>query len=183
MRRVAARSEVIGAAVIYIMSVLLHYVYDLSGGSALGMVFGAVNESVWEHVKIFSISYMGWAMLQLLYLRLPFKKYAVSKCIGLYALMGSMIGFYYIYTAIVETNIPLVDIISSLVFVIASQALSFVLETGENSLGELFVPAVLMVFVYYLMFLSFTAFPPRLELFRDPTDGSYGINSGLAGQR
>ena len=179
MKHKAAWSEAAGAVFIYSLAVFLHFVYELSGGSALGMVFGAVNESVWEHVKIFSIAYMAWAMIQLLYLRLPFKQYAVSKCIGLYALLGAMIGFYYAYTAVVGTNIPLVDILSSLVFVIAAQWLSFVLETGDNRLRDFFVPAMLTLFLYYLMFFSFTAFPPRTGLFRDPVNGGYGIESKI----
>ena len=31
---------------------LLHFVYDWSGGSALAAAFSAVNESVWEHMKL-----------------------------------------------------------------------------------------------------------------------------------
>ena len=177
MKRKAAWSEAAGTVAIYSAAVFLHFVYDLSGRSALGMVFGAVNESVWEHTKIFSIAYIGWALIQLLYLRLPFRQYAVSKCIGLYALIGVMIGFYYAYTAVFGDNIPIVDILSSLIFTAGAQWLSFVLETGENRLRDFFVPAMLTLVLYYLMFFSFTAFPPRTGLFRDPVSGGYGIES------
>ena len=31
---------------------LLHFAYEWSGGSAAAAVFAAVNESVWEHMKL-----------------------------------------------------------------------------------------------------------------------------------
>lgn len=181
MKRRAAISEAAGAVVIYAAAVYLHFAFTLSGGGALALIFGAVNESVWEHVKIFSIAYVGYAILQLCWLRLPFKRYLVAKVIGLYVLMGTMIGFFYAYTAVIGRNIPRVDVISSLVLVILVQALSFFLETGENRLGEYFAPAVMLLMLYYLMFFSFTIFPPRLPLFRDPS-GGYGLIGNLTGK-
>ena len=175
-KRAFAISEAVGCFVIYAAAVYLHFAYTLSGGSALGLLFGAVNESVWEHVKIFSAAYAGWAILQLCWIRVPFRKYAVAKCIGLYSLMIGITAFYYAYTAITGTNIPAVDIISSAVAVIAAQLISYLGTTGDNRLEELFHPALMMIMLYYLMFFSFTVFPPRAELFRDPVTGGYGIN-------
>ena len=174
MKRRAATSEAVGAVAIYSAAVFLHFV-NAFGGGALGLVFGAVNESVWEHVKIFSFAYVGWAILQLCWLRVPFRQYAVAKCIGLYLLMGGMIGFYYAYTAFTGGNILAVDILSSLVLLLLVQGLSYALEVRDGHLRELFVPAMLLLLLYYLMFFSFTVFAPRLPLFRDPVTGGYGI--------
>ncbi len=174
MKQRAAWSEAVGAVVIYAAAVFLHFIYPLSGYSALGLIFGAVNESVWEHMKIFSAAYIGWSMLQLSWLRLPFRRYAVAKCIGLYLLMGLMAGFFYAYTAVAGRNIPLIDILSSLLFVIIVQLVTYLLETRENRLQDFFAPAVMLLLLYYLMFFSFSIFPPKLELFRDPVSGGYG---------
>lgn len=173
-----ARSEAIGAVTIYTAAVFLHFVYALSGNSALGMVFGAVNESVWEHVKIFSEAYAGWALLQLCWLKVPFRRYVVAKCAGLYLLMGLMIGFFYAYTAFTGTAVPRVDIISSAVTVTAVQLLTYRMITRSTRLGQYYYPALMLLLLYYLMLFSFTVFPPKLGLFRDPVGGGYGI-SGL----
>lgn len=172
-------SEAAGAAVIYAAAVYLHFAYRLSGGSALGILFGAVNESIWEHVKIFSGAYVGYSILQLCWLRLPFRQYLTAKCIGLYFLMGSMIGFC-IYTRFTGAPVYQADIISSLVIVILTQTLTFFLETGDNRLAEYFQPAVMLILLYYLMFFSFTIFPPKTDLFRDPVSGSCGIPADTA---
>lgn len=176
-KKAFAISEAVGCAVIFAAAVYLHFAYLLSGGSALGMVFGAVNESVWEHVKIFSAAYTGWAMIQLCWIRVPFRRYVAAKCAGLYFLMGFMILFFYTYTYFAGTNILWLDILSSFVTVAAAQFISFMGTTGDNRLGEYFAPALMLLMLYYLMFFSFTVFPPKLGLFRDPVFGGYGIEA------
>lgn len=174
-KRRVAFSEAVGCAVIYCAAVLLHFVYPLSGGAALSILFGAVNESIWEHLKIFTAPYIGWALLQLCWLKLPFRRYVAAKCIGLYVMMGAIIGFYYGYTALIGTSIPWVDIFSSLLTVIGVQTLTYALETADNRLGDYFAPALMLIMLYYLMFFSFTIFPPKAGLFRDPVSGGFGI--------
>lgn len=174
-KRTAAVSEAVGCVAIYAAAAYLHFAYELSGGSALGILFGAVNESVWEHVKIFSAAYVGYALLQLAWLRAPFRQYVVAKCIGLYLLMGGMIVVYYAYTYFAGGSILWVDLLYSFLLVIAVQLLTYLLETGDNHLAEYFSPALMLIMLYYLMFFSFTIFPPKTELFRDPVSGGFGL--------
>ena len=107
-KRTLAVSEAVGCVVIYAAAVFLHFFYRLSGGSPLSILYGAVNESVWEHTKIFSAGYVGYALLQLCWIKVPFKRYVVAKCAGLYFLMLAMIGFFYLYTAVTGRNITIV---------------------------------------------------------------------------
>ncbi len=179
-QRSVAVSEAVGCAVIYCTAVFLHFVYPLSGGAALSIVFGAVNESIWEHSKIFAAAYIGWSLLQICWLKVHFKRYAVSKCVGLYALSGMIIGVPYLYTAFTGGHIAWVDILSSLLAVILTQALTYRLETGENRLADFFAPALMLLMLYYLMFFSFTIFPPKVSLFRDPVSGGYGLIERIA---
>ena len=169
-RGAVAVSEAAGCAAICAAAVYLHTAYPLYGG-ALGILFGAVNDSVWEHAKIFSAAYVGWSLLQLSWLRLPFRRYAVAKCLGLYLLMGLVIGISCIFP---ETHMRL-----SVTAVIAVQGLTTFLETADNRLGDCFAPAVMLLLLYYLMFFSFTIFPPKTALFRDPREGGYGVLEAL----
>ena len=91
-KRAVALSEAAGCVLIYSAAVLLHFVYPLSKGAALSIVFGSVNESVWEHTKIFAAPYIGWALLQLCWLKVHFRQYVVAKVIGLYVMAGMIIG-------------------------------------------------------------------------------------------
>ena len=176
-----AVSEAVGVPVIYGAAVLLHFIYPLTNGSTLAVIFGAVNESVWEHVKIFSAAYCGYALLQLLWIRVPFRRYLVGKCCGLYVLSAGIIGFYYLYTSFTGEPILWVDVTSAAVMVVLAQLCSWALTVSSRRTEDLFVPALLMLLLYYLMFFSFTVFPPRTGLFRDPVTGGYGLEP-TAGQ-
>ena len=167
-------SELIGAAVIYGIATLLHFVYPLSGG-ALSILFGSVNESVWEHVKIFAAGYTAWAVLELLWIKAPFKKYFVAKVFSLYLMSLMMIVFYYVYPQIFGESIVWVDILSSLVFVCLAQVFSYRLTLTEKDTKGYFHEAAMLLMLYFLMFVSFTIFPPKMPLFRDPVSGGYGI--------
>jgi hypothetical protein len=169
-----AISEAAGCVVVYLIAAGLHSVYELSGGT-LAIIFGAVNESVWEHVKIFSAGYAGYAILQLMWIRVPFRRYLVAKCAGLYLLMGGIIGFFYLYTSLAGEAVLWVDLISSAALVCVAQGVSYLLTTRVAMRDEWFYPALLLLMLYYLMFFSFTIFPPRAELFRDPQTGLFGI--------
>ena len=46
----------------------LHFVYDFSGGRALAAAFSAVNESTWEHMKIFFFPFFLFSVAQLWFL-------------------------------------------------------------------------------------------------------------------
>ncbi|MBQ3418419.1 MAG: hypothetical protein IJH32_11400 [Ruminococcus sp.] len=167
-------SELIGAAVIYGIATLLHFVYPLSGG-ALSILFGSVNESVWEHVKIFAAGYTAWAILELLWNKAPFKKFLVAKVFALYLLSLMMIVFYYLYTLILGKNAVWIDILSSLLFVCLAQVFSYRLTVTEKDTKRYFHEAAMLLMLYFLMFFSFTIFPPKMPLFRDPVSGGYGI--------
>lgn len=172
-------SETCGWAVICLGAVYLRFAYELSGGSALGILFGAVNESVWEHVKIYSIAYMGWGVLQLLWLRTPFRPYVAAKCVGLYLLMGGTAAFSYINTALIGSQSLWTESLTAFAVVAAAQAVSLKLSTAWNKASEYFAPALMLLMLYYVMFFSFTVFPPRLGPFRDPYTGGFGVHGAL----
>lgn len=167
--------EIVGAPVIYLIATVLHFTYDLSGGSALSILFGAVNESVWEHVKIFAVGFTAWSLIELLWLKPPFKKFVTAKVVSLYFLCLSIIVFFYTYNLFTDEAVLWLDIGSSIVFVILSQYISYRLITNDNSISDYFPVALMLLMLFYLMFFSFTLFPPKVDLFRDPVTGMYGI--------
>lgn len=167
-------SEAAGCAVIFPAAVFLHFIIQWFGPGALTILFGAVNESVWEHVKIFSASYIAYALLELLWIRVGFRRYVVAKCVGLYALMGGLIAFHYGYRTFTGRAYVWADIAGSAVIVILAQVISCGLTLSRLDLREYFAPAVCLLMLYYLMFFSFTIYPPKAELFRDPLSGGFG---------
>lgn len=169
--------SLLGSVFIYALASLLHFIYDLSGGSALSVLFGAVNESVWEHVKIFSFAFITWSFIELLVIKPPFKKYVTAKVLSLYFLTLAIIVFFYTYTTIFKKPILLVDLISSAVFVVLSQYISYLLTVRDNDIQRYFCVALFLLSLALIMLFSFTIFPPKIELFKDPVTNRYGLDS------
>lgn len=167
--------EIVGVLVVFLAGTLLHFVYEWSGGSAAAVLFGAVNESVWEHVKIFTMPYVVWGIIELAAAMPYFKQFIVAKVAGLYALGILTIVFFYVYTGIVGHSILWLDILSIFVWIAVSFFISYKITYYSKDLRFLFPLAVVMLLLFGAMYFSFTAAPPRLELFRDPVTGMYGV--------
>ena len=168
--------ETVGVFVIYLIAAGLHFVYDFSGQSALSILFGAVNESVWEHIKIFCAGYVIYAFLELLCIKnLPFKKFVVAKTAGLYFMSIFIIAYYYTYTFFTKKPILAVDLILSFAAVVLAQYISYNLTVKDINTENLFDISVMLIMLFFIMFFSFTVFPPKLGLFRDPNTNSYGV--------
>ncbi len=167
--------EIIGIPVIYLIATLLHFTYNLTGGSALSILFSAVNESVWEHVKIFAVGFTLWSLIEILWLKPPFKKFVTTKTLSLYFLTLSIIVFFYSYNLFTDSPILLLDLASSFILVILTQYISYRITLSDNKISDYFPVAIMLLMLFYLMFFSFTLFPPKIDIFRDPVTGMYGI--------
>lgn len=169
-------SEAAGVQVVFLTAMLLRSVYALSGRSTLAILFGAVNGSAWEQTKAVSAGYVGYAVLEILWLHVPFRRYVIAKVGGLYLLSGCVIGGCYLLRAVGGTAL-----LPAVLLAAAAGGfwLSYRLTMTERETGELFPIALLLLMLYFLMFFSFTIFPPRIGLFRDPAVGTYGIEEYL----
>lgn len=171
------RLEIFAGAVVFAIASLLHFLYDLTGRSILGALFGAVNESVWEHLKIFALAYIAWAIIELLWARPPLGAFVWAKALGLYALCLGIAGFFYLYTPLVGKPILAVDLISALFFSFASNYISYKVTLMKENKGQNFFVGLMMIFLALVMIICFTYYPPKTPLFKDPVTGLYGIPS------
>ena len=55
--------HIIGAAFTAFIGTLLHFAYEWSGFNPVFAVFGAVNESVWEHLKLLFFPMSVWILI------------------------------------------------------------------------------------------------------------------------
>ena len=169
------RLETAGGAVVYAIAAFLHFFYDFTGGSIVGALFGAVNESVWEHLKIFAIAYIIWAVTELLWAKPNLKKFVSAKAVGLYSLCTTITLFFYLYTAVAGRAILAVDLISSLVFSFGAHYVSYKLTLSDRNRGQFFYTSVMLIFLALIMILCFSYYPPACPLFKDYTTGLYGV--------
>lgn len=167
--------EIAGVFAVIAATAALHFSYELTGGAMWSIIFGSVNESVWEHIKIFTMPYFVWGIIEFCICRPHFRRFFVCKIAGLYFLGLAIPVFYYIYTFFTGRPIIVVDILSSAVWVVIAFVIPYKLYFCPKTLEIWFSSALFMLILFMAMYFSFTACPPRADLFRDPVTGLYGI--------
>lgn len=159
-----------------ILGSLLHFVYDWSGHRKLAAIFGAVNESYWEHIKIavWPVALLQVVLFALGGYRQP--SFVPAATVALYSIPVSMIGLVFLYKSFTRKNILWIDISVFALIIIVAQVL-FVQTLRELTPSALTV-GLSVVFLVGLLasFLLFTIRPPaEPDVFIDPLTSKHGL--------
>ncbi len=174
MKRQIGLWQLAGYAATTLLGTLLHFLYDVTGGSALAAPFSGVNESTWEHMKL-----LFWPMLIFAFVEsFFFRDREEFWCVKL---KGTLLGIslipiiFYLYNGVIGRS-P--DWINIAIFFISAAA-AFIYETRQLSSGKARCRsprlAIILLCVLATMFIAFTFATPTLAIFRDPLTGTFGI--------
>ena len=167
--------ELIGMVFIIVLGSVLHFTFEWFGNQPIVGVFSAVNESVWEHLKLAFWPALLFMLVEYVLLKKTANNFAFAKTIGVYLMVIIIPVAFYSYTAITGKSIFVIDISTFVVAVIIGQLSSYKLliykKLSEN-LNRVFLIALVLL---GLAFVLFTFYPPQLPIFRDPNTGKYGI--------
>ena len=148
-----------------IAGVLLHFLYDWSGQSLLVALFSAVNESIWEHMKLLFFPMFLFALIQNEYSN---EKYDNFWCVKLAGILTGVIlipVLYYTYTGVFGRSVHWVNIF---IFFI-SAAISYLIEIKvlRHDGGFCILPKIAESVLYLVafLFMLFTFMPPQIPLF------------------
>lgn len=166
-----------GVPLMFTFTFLLHFSWEWMGKSYLAALFSSVNESVWEHVKILLIPYLVWGVAEYYILRPNSKRMLAARVLGALVLMTLTICFYFIYSGIIGSSVPVIDIISAFLWIAAAELVCQRALAGKPRLEELFPIALAAGCIIIVMLLCFTASPPHIGLFRDPKTLLYGLET------
>lgn len=166
--------EVIGTLFIIFLGTALHFTFAASGDNPVAGGFSAVNESVWEHLKLPFWPSIFWLLIIMYPLRKEVSNFFSSKAVGIVLMLVIIPAVFYTYTAFTKENLA-VDIATFMIAVIVGQIVSVSLyrKTGRSKIVETVAVAVLIALA--VMFIVFTWYPPHLPIFLDPETGQYGI--------
>ena len=177
MKKEIAYWQVVGFVFTTVVGTLLHFFFDWSGGVLTAALFSAINESIWEHLKLLYYPMLVFALAEWLYWGKKTEGFWCIKLIGILLGLAVIVVVYYTYTGALGMSADWFNI--ALFFFAAGVA--FWLET------KLFqrnfscpVSRKLSLFLIGLVAVAFTVFtflPPRIPLFQDPVNGSYGFFS------
>lgn len=175
-KKLLLKLEIAGPFVVFTLASLLHFIYSLSP-NVLTSLFGAVNESVWEHIKIFSIAYLFYGFIEFLWAKPNLRRFAVAKVVGVLA-QGLFIPLgYYSYTFFTKEPVLIADLLIGFLAAVVGFLVSYKLYMSDREIEKYFLTSIMMLFLILMMLLCFTYFPPKAELFRDVVTGEYGVEA------
>jgi len=175
--RAAAAWEIAGVFFIFGIGSLLHFVFQWSGESPLVAPFAAVNESVWEHLKLALWPAAAWMLLERNPLRTRVNNFRLAKSLGVALMPLLIVALFYFYVFLIGHHVFYIDIAIFVVAVLAGQYVSYRLMTGDERSPAANLIAPFLLVALAVLFIVFTFAPPHVELFRDGPTGTYGVLS------
>lgn len=175
MKKSVLKWEMLGIVPISLLGAFLHFAFELSGGMKPVGAIAAVNESVWEHLKIAFWPALIYAIFEYPFLKDRTGNYLIAKAIGIYMIPISMAALFYSYTAAVGHHVLFIDIIIFIVAIAVGQLVSYRVLTIKQLSPWLNVLGLVALIVLAVAFVVCTFLPPQLPIFRDSITGTYGI--------
>jgi len=167
--------ELTGIVFIVIIGSMLHFTFELSGHQPVFGVFSAVNESVWEHLKLGFWPALVWALIEYRSIKKSTNNFFFAKTVGIYLIPIVIPILFYSYTAVLGESVLVIDILTFVVAVIVGQLVSYKLLTYRRLPHIMTKISLVALVLLGVAFVLFTFYPPHLPLFRDPVTGEYGI--------
>ena len=175
MNKTISYWQVAGFLFTSILGTFLHFLFDLSGQNIVAALFSAVNESIWEHMKLIYYPMLLFALVEYRFWGKDHRQFWCVKLLGILLGLVLIPVIYYTYTGILGTS---ADWFNIAIFFLSAGAAYW----GETLLFQRDYACRLHPRIAFLMiclisgaFTVFTFLPPHIPFFRDPVTGSYGF--------
>ncbi len=175
MKRSIGLWELLGFAVTSFGGTILHFLYEWLGEAIWIAPISGVNESTWEHIKLFFVPTFIFAIVQSFFFRDRENFWSVKLRGILFGMVMIPVLFYTLNGVFGKTP----DWLNIAIFFV-SAAIAYIYEMRVFNEEKLKFRSQKWAFVALcgiaLLFVLFTFFTPEIEIFRDPLTGSYGID-------
>jgi len=167
--------EILGIIFISILGSLFHFLFELSNYNIIVATFAAVNESIWEHLKLAFFPLLIFSAIEYLFVKETANNFIIGKAAAGYLMPLVIVIIFYSYTALLDTNLLIFDIVSFFIAVIIGQLVSLKILLSPQYSKTYIIISWMALIILALIFLLFTFYPPELTIFQDSTNGRYGI--------
>ena len=170
------KSQIVGFIFTVIFGTALHFAYEWSGRSPIVGVFGAVNESVWEHLKLLYVPMLLFGIAEYFLYGKKLPNFVQIRFLSILLGMAIIIVGFYTYTGIIGSHFLIVDIVLFILAVYVSYRYSYkMLRTDKFTSSFTKGLAIMGLLFLVACAIVFTFAPPHIKLFIDPLSGTYGI--------
>ena len=171
------KMQVIITVISIILGTILHFTYNLSGENSFIGTFSAVNESVWEHLKLAFFPMLILGIIEYFFVKNISNNYIEAKTIGIFLAISFIIVAFFTYTGILGVDILILDILIFIISIILGETISYKLMKRENESNNKtkVLAGIILIFLLF-SFIICTFNPPKVNLFRDPITKTYGID-------
>ena len=165
---------IISIIVVSVVGTLSHFLYDISKHNKVIGLFGAVNESTWEHIKIALTPTIIWSLVDgYIYGINP--NYFLAKFISLMIIIILMPVLFYGYKKIFKKNNAIVNILIFYIVIISSQYLfSHIISTNPINYLQQYLSCI-GTYIIFACYMTLTLMPIKNFLFKDPISNKYGF--------
>jgi hypothetical protein len=168
--------EFIGAICMILLGSAMHFAFSWCGEWKPLALLAAVNESIWEHLKLAFWPGLFWACIMPLPPNLGRLEMLSARGFSLAITATLIVAIFTSYTAILGRNLLALDIGTFVLAICVGQLVSFLLLANQTSLRR---PVVVLGLAALLLQLAayslFTFFPPDHWLFIEARTGLMGI--------
>lgn len=170
MKKTFLKYQIISAIFVIILGTVLHFTYEWVGENKIVGVFSAVNESTWEHLKLI---FYPMLITTIIGNYIYGEKVICAKTVGVITAMLFTLIAFYTYTGIIGTNYAVINIAIFVVAVILGEYVAYRIYESDMQCNTNI--AIIILVLILILFIIFTFNPPRINLFKDPITGHYGI--------
>ena len=170
------KAQIIAVIFSLIVGTILHFLYQWTGENGFIASFSAINESVWEHLKLVFFPMLVAGIIEYFFVKEVTNNYLEAKTIGIFTSIAFIVVFFFTYTGILGTNFFLIDILTFVISILLGEWVSYKLMIRDDE--STVITKVLSIVIIAILLLSFiicTYIPPMVNLFKDLTNGTYGI--------
>lgn len=156
------------ALFVTILGIFFHFFYELSKNNRFVGLFCPVNESVWEHMKLFFFPSL------ICYVILCFFKRDHEPCIVYSFPKAILLGtfsipvLFYTYSGILGFTVTFIDITIFFISVIVAYTYLYKTTVSLKKMDDSLAWNLALIFMTFL-FMSFSYNPPDLGIFKIPS--------------
>ena len=167
--------ECIGAIMIFLLGVIIHFGYEATNKFTFTSGIFAINESVWEHCKLTFWSPLIFALIEYFFIGKYANNFLFAKTLSAYITTISMLILYYGTLKNSVTHSLLKDLIIFELSIIIGILISYNLMLLPQLPPIMNKIAIIMLVGAIFIFYLFTYCSPKLPIFYCSVSKSYGI--------